>query len=100
MLKLQQGDVIIRQVDYNIEGHELDHVILALGEVSGHSHRITEGLAKLIVMDKLLHLQVFSETAKLTHEEHNEIEIPKGNYIVQTVREYDPFEDEIRQVQD
>lgn len=100
MLKFQQGDVIIRQIDYNIDGEELDHLTLAIGEASGHSHRITDGLAKLIIMDNLLHLKIFSESARLSHEEHNEIVLPKGNYIVRTVREYDPFEDEIRQVRD
>ena len=44
-MKYQQGDVIIKSVDYEIQGEKL----------------------------------VFSETAKLKHEEHNEIIISKGN---------------------
>jgi len=99
-MKYQQGDVIIKTVDYEIKGEKLDHLTLAEGEVTGHSHRIVEGLGQLIMMDKMMHLQIFSETAKLKHEEHNEIILPKGNYSVRIVREYDPFEKEIRQVQD
>lgn len=100
MKKLQQGDVIIRKVDYAVEGEKLDHLVLAEGEATGHSHQITEGLGQLIMMDKIMHLQIFSETAKLRHEEHNEVIIPKGDYKIGIVREYDPFEDEIRQVKD
>jgi hypothetical protein len=99
-MKLQQGDVILNQVDYEIIGEKLDHLILAEGEATGHAHKITEGLATLVMMDKIMHLQIFSDTAKLKHDEHNEIIILKGNYKINIVREYDPFEDEIRAVRD
>lgn len=99
-MKYQQGDVIIKKVDYEIVGEKLNHLILAEGEATGHAHRLTEGLGQLIMMDKILHLQIFSETAKLKHEEHAEIILPKGNFKIGIVREYDAFEDEIRQVRD
>jgi len=100
-MKYQQGDVILRKVTKNLkEGKKLDHLVLAEGEATGHNHRITEGIASLIMLDKILHLEVFSETAKLEHQEHNEIILPKGKYEIGIVKEYDPFEDEIRQVRD
>jgi hypothetical protein len=99
-MKLQQGDVIIKDVEYEVNGEKLDHLVLAEGESTGHAHRLTEGLGALIVLDNILHLQVFSENAKLRHEEHNEIVIPKRNYKISIVREFDPFENEIRAVRD
>jgi hypothetical protein len=99
-VKLQQGDVLLNSVDYEIKGKKLDHLILAEGEATGHHHQIVSGLGQLIMMDKIMHLQVFSETALLKHEEHKPIVIPKGNWKINTVREYDPFENEIRRVQD
>ncbi len=96
----QQGDVLIEKVDYKIKGKKLNHLTLAEGEATGHHHSIVEGLGQLIMMDKIMHLQIFSETAKLQHQEHKEIIIPKGDYKINIVREYDPFEDEIRKVRD
>jgi len=69
-MKWQQGDVIIRSINYEIEGEELDHLILAHGE-SGHTHQLVDGIGKLIMMNEIMHLQVFSETALLKHEEHS-----------------------------
>jgi len=96
----QQGDVLIEKVDYKISGTKLDHLTLAEGETTGHHHSITQGLGQLIMMDKIMHLQIFSETAKLKHQEHNEIILPKGDYKISIIREYDPFENEIRRVRD
>jgi hypothetical protein len=96
----QQGDVLITEIDYDVKGTKLDHLTLAEGEATGHHHSIVEGLGKLIMMDNLMHLQIFSDVAKLKHQEHNEIILPKGNYKIDIIREYDPFEDEIRKVQD
>jgi hypothetical protein len=99
-MKLQQGDVILELVDYEIKGKKLNHLTLAEGESTGHSHQLVNGLGQLIMMDKIMHLQVFSETALLKHEEHKPISIPKGNWKIKIVREYDPFEKEIRRIAD
>ena len=99
-MKLQQGDVILNSVDYEIKGKKLDHLVLAEGEATGHRHQLVDGLGQLIMMDKIMHLQVFSETALLKHEEHKPIIVPKGNWKINIVREYDPFEEEIRRVRD
>lgn len=98
-MKIQQGDVILRTVDYEIKGEELDHLILAHGE-SGHTHQLVDGLGKLIMMDNIMHLKIFSETARLKHEEHRDIELKKGNYKIGRVLEYDHFEEEAREVID
>jgi hypothetical protein len=100
MIYYQQGDVLIKKVDYKIKGLKLNHLVLAEGEATGHNHRITEGIASLIMMNKILHLQVFSETAKIEHQEHNEINLLKGDYQIDIKREYDHFEEETREVVD
>lgn len=99
-MKLQQGDVLLKKVEYKIEGEKLNHVTLAEGEATGHHHSIVSGIGQLIMMDNIMHLQVFSDTALLKHQEHNEITIPQGNYRIGIVKEYDHFEEEAREVID
>jgi len=65
--------------------------ILARGEVTGHAHRMVEGQVRLYQMAGILYLRVLSEVAKLYHEEHQEIMLPKGDYQVNRQREYDWF---------
>ena len=89
MLPIRQGDVILT-VAKAIEGKKLSHLTLAEGEVTGHSHRISEGQAELYEKDGTLYLKILSETATLTHEEHNQIQIPQGNWMVRIQREYEP----------
>ena len=95
----QQGDVIIKRV-IEIKGKKLDHLTLAKGEVTSHHHTITEGEAELYEYEGTLFLRVVSEEATLTHQEHNVITLPKGDYEIGIVKEYDHLTDEIRKVQD
>ena len=83
----QQGDVLIKKIDYKIKGKELEHLTLAQGEATGHHHSIVSGIGKLIMMDNILHLKVFSDTALLEHQEHAKIEIPKGDYKIEIVKD-------------
>ncbi|MDJ0718215.1 MAG: hypothetical protein QNJ54_28975 [Prochloraceae cyanobacterium] len=89
MLPIRQGDVIITPSE-QIEGQKLSHLTLAEGEVTGHSHRISEGQAELYEKEGTLYLKVLSDTATLIHEEHNKIDIPQGNWMVRIQREYEP----------
>jgi hypothetical protein len=96
---LQQGDVCIIKVK-EIQGKKLKHLTLAKGETTGHHHTITEGDAELYDHEGTLFLRVKSEEATLTHQEHNTITIPKGDYKITIVREYDHFLEESRRVHD
>jgi hypothetical protein len=89
MQPIRQGDVILLAIQ-QFEGQKLPHLILAEGEVTGHFHRISEGEARLYEKEGTLYLQVLSETALLTHEEHKAISIPKGTWMVRIQREYEP----------
>ena len=65
--------------------------ILARGEVTGHTHRMIEGKVRLYQLAGLLYLRVLSEFAKLYHEEHADIILPRGDYQINRQREYDWF---------
>lgn len=95
----QQGDVVIKMVS-EVKGKRLNHKTLALGEATGHHHTITEGDAELYEENGVLFLKVNSKEAKLTHQEHNPITLPIGNYEIGIVREYDHLNDEVRNVAD
>jgi hypothetical protein len=89
MKPLRQGDVIL-QATNSTQGKKLSHLVLAEGEVTGHSHRISSGEAELYERDSTLYLKVLSPTATLTHEEHKAIDIPQGTWMVKIQREYEP----------
>src|SRR3990167_10156097 len=98
-MQYQQGDILIKKVN-GIKGKKLNHLTLAVGEVTGHHHTITDGEAELYEYEGTLFLRVVSEEATLTHQEHNVITLPKGDYEIGIVKEYDHLTDEIRKVQD
>lgn len=87
----RQGDVLLSSTEY-IEGTKLSNLTLAEGELTGHTHRITQGDAELYQKDGILYLKVLSQSALLTHEEHNPIEIPSCDWQVRIQREYSPVQ--------
>jgi hypothetical protein len=106
---LRQGDVKILKIDSLPEGEIKDArdngiAILAYGEVTGHKHQISQGDVKFFTVGDANNLfapkflEVVSENAILTHEEHFAITLEKGLYEVSIQREY--FPEEIRNVAD
>jgi len=102
-----QGDVFIHPSKIPPQAKKLDHHILAEGEVTGHAHKI--GLeflkyASLFEHNKTLFLKVEGLSGiggiSIVHEEHKPVIVPEGEWKVGIVREYDPFEQEARQVRD
>ena len=102
--KFQQGDLILKETKVAKKdfGKKLNHLILQQSDVSNHKHQITKGTAILYSTTKAdeFYLDVTSDNAVLSHEEHTSINIPKGKYFVYGVKEFDPFEDIIRRVRD
>ena len=96
---LQQGDVLIKKT-IKVKGKKLPHLTLAKGEHTGNHHTITEGDAELYEYEGTLFLKVISKQAKLTHQEHDVVTIPKGDYEIGIVKEYDHFLEESKNVQD
>lgn len=89
MKPIRQGDVILLPVQQT-QGQKLPHLTLAEGEVTGHSHRISQGEAELYEKDGTLYLRVVSKEATLIHEEHKAISIPQGSWTIRIQREYEP----------
>jgi hypothetical protein len=96
---IQQGDVLIEKVS-EIKGKKLNHLTLAEGEATGHHHTVTKGEAELYEYEGTLFLNVKSDEAVVTHQEHKAVTLPKGKYKIGRVREYDHFSEEARQVRD
>ena len=106
----RHGDVIIKAItkrEYNeimeASPAKNDYVV-AYGEATGHHHALQAktGTAQVLVNSDNQQAVAFSvkQDTKLTHEEHNTIEIPKGYYQVEFEREYNPLEQVSEQVYD
>lgn len=74
-------------------------LVLAEGEATGHAHCITESAAELYEHNGILYLRA-SVPVSLKHEEHRPVTISIGDWQVGIVQEYDPFEQEARNVRD
>ncbi|MES2788883.1 MAG: hypothetical protein V4719_04620 [Planctomycetota bacterium] len=96
----RHGDLLVENVaDIPPDARQVQHLVLAEGELTGHSHRIAEkDAATLYQMQGELFLRVTGERATLIHQEHGPIELPRGGYRVWRQREYSPRE--IRVVRD
>lgn len=104
MKQFRQGDVLIREVssipaDVKPVEREGGRIVLAHGEVTGHSHAIASKMADFVVNGAVLRrfLDVKKQVC-LRHEEHNEIKLPAGKYEVIIQREWSP--EAIRSVAD
>lgn len=95
---LRQGDVLLVPVKRIPPLAKLvkrtGDVILALGEVTGHAHRIkTDGVT---VHEhegtRFVRIPKAKTPARLSHEEHGAIEIEPGEYEVRIQRQYAPEE--------
>ena len=88
--QIRQGDVLLEET--NLEEYKDKKLlgtgrrVLAYGEVTGHSH-VLNGNINYYGNNGLVICQV--EDGILSHEEHGNISIPKGDYIVINQREYD-----------
>jgi hypothetical protein len=100
-----QGDLLIERVpdvlpsgkiEENVEGAPM---VLLEGEATGHSHAIRERVM-MFRDDRLArdipeglyvgHVRVGSAYARITHEEHAPLTLPRGTYRVRRQRELGP----------
>jgi hypothetical protein len=100
MALYRHGDLLVENTAAVPAGARLaNHLVLAEGELTGHSHRIAEkGTAELYQSADGLFLRVKADRATLVHQEHGPIELPRGVYRVWRQREYSP--QEIRVIRD
>lgn len=87
MKQWRHGDVQIIEVsEIPNEAKKLDRKWLALGEITGHSHRIDIG-ELFETRDGKLYLKTTKKT-KVSHEEHRTIALEPGCYLIGIKRQY------------
>lgn len=97
----RQGDVMLAPLDAVPEAEDAavvkrpgKAVILAFGEVTGHSHQFSPATREHVTMFKseALNMEwiVVEEEAELKHDEHGPITVAPGVYEVIHQREYHP----------
>jgi hypothetical protein len=96
----RQGDVFIAPISSLPEVAKLRQSgVLVEGELTGHSHRLADlRRAEVLEVGDDLFLRVLADTAKIIHQEHKTVELPRGTYRVWGQREYSP--EAIRRVLD
>lgn len=100
MKQYRHGDLLVIKIEsIPTSAVRVNHKILALGETTGHAHRLTDAAQVFEDADGTLYFDA-PAGAGVSHEEHATIEFPPGTYQVIRQREYDPYEQVIRQVAD
>lgn len=101
----RHGDVIIFKLKEKklpkYTSKKMKKVVLAYGEVTGHSHQLTGDLevmeANLDQDEMMFRLQ---SPGVLRHEEHDQIVLEPGIYLKVNQVEYDPFQDLLVNIRD
>jgi hypothetical protein len=73
--------------------------ILAEGEVTGHTHRMSDSVDIYELENGVKEFDT-AKTEIIEHEEHGFLSLPAGKYASDVCREVDPFTEEIRRVAD
>jgi hypothetical protein len=100
-----QGDLLIERVPDVLPSGKIEQnlvgaaMVLAEGEATGHRHAIWEqvtmfrddSLARDIPKGLYVgHVRIDDTTARLTHDEHAPLTLPRGTYRVRRQRELEP----------
>lgn len=93
----RQGDLLIEKVE-KIEGRLQKDNILALGEMTGHSHKLEKG--KVYRAKKGTKYLNLDKKSKVVHQEHKAINLKKGKYKVTRQKQYKPNKKKAVKVRD
>lgn len=96
-------DLIPAELPDGAKESEKGQITIALGEATGHHHTIYPEpgvIATLLLKNNRRFLKIENGFAMLKHQEHHALRLPPGVWEIGIENEEDPFEDEIRQVQD
>ena len=103
---IRHGDVLLTRIDSIPESETIDHkgeYVLALGEITGHAHRLRvkepEQLKVTKSKEGVVYLTLM-EVGTLTHEEHKTLEIPPGKWEMTFEREWSYIDNDFRKVID
>lgn len=89
----RQGDILFIKTETGIpqDTKEQKDGIVAKGEVTGHHHRIGDGVkAALFVAANMSAWIRVKQKTDILHEEHNTVTLPVGEWEVRRQREYEP----------
>ncbi len=92
---IRQGDVLlvpIAQIPEDARKGPDGAVVLALGEATGHAHRIDDPRAQSWARgpDERFVLIDGDDPVALVHEEHDTLDVPPGAWRIQRQREFEP----------
>lgn len=104
-MNIRHGDVNLAPFTGEIKGQEIKHkgqMILALGEVTGHAHRLTVKNPEDMEIFETVYGRIIRLKSEgiLSHEEHKSITVPVGDYVQKMEQEMDWFQNVARQVVD
>lgn len=98
---MRHGDLLIIRFDYlcmvKIDNKRKTNIV-EHGEATGHAHAI-HGNTDIHNIGTGTALTVLKPST-LEHEEHNTINLPEGQYIVNRQVQYNPFTEVLENVQD
>ena len=88
----RQGDVLILRVsaipkDAKPANRDVGNIVLAYGEVTGHSHAIADTKAKGFIFGDALYLDL-ERKCDISHQEHGTVTLEPGKYQVVHQHEY------------
>ena len=96
----RHGDLLIRKVSSIPKtAIPISSSVIAQGERFGHFHKLKGSQQVFETLDKQLYFEA-NQDVILKHPDHNTLEIPKGHWIVEHQRRYNPFEDVQEEVVD
>jgi hypothetical protein len=101
-MQIQQGDVLIQAKAIPDAAKPKKGRTVAHGEHTGHHHTFAPDCDVELYEsgDGTLYCRVVSEQATLTHQEHGPVTLPRGDYEIGRVLEYDYEANEARHVAD
>ena len=92
----RQGDIYFVKLDEEInpaEATPLKNGVIAKGEQTGHSHRLSQSSiaqgAALLLVGRSMFLRSPQGGASIVHDEHHTIDLPTGSYAVVPQQEFD-----------
>jgi hypothetical protein len=99
---VRHGDLLLEKIETMPTGmQEKKTRVLLDGEVTGHAHRLDCDSKQAAIYEKegVVYIHVVKESP-LVHEEHRTIVLPPGDYQMTRQREWNPYKQAIRNVQD
>ena|SRR3990167_8461613 len=96
----RQGDVGIIEIDKLPANLVKKDSVIALGELTGHKHQFRSKQVQVFADESGQQFVEVKQASPLLHEEHDQLEVPKGVYRIAMQRELDLIKQTQKQVLD